>query len=68
MRKHDRHRIVPECRLDHLARVHRGAVDGTAEHLLVGDQAVPVVELCSAEHNSTYVQHVLMWSWITSAA
>lgn len=38
MRQDHCSRIDPQSFLDHLARVHRGAVDRATEHLLIGDQ------------------------------
>lgn len=50
VRKDDRCGVVRERLSQHFARVHAGAVDGAAEELFEGDQAVSFIEIKTAEN------------------
>ena len=55
-------RVARQGFLDHLARMHGGAIECAAEQLLALDEAMAVVELWGALHNWTYVLPEDMWS------
>ena len=48
MRQYDRGGIAGQRLLHYLARMHAGAVDGAAEQLIEGDQAMPIVQMQAA--------------------
>ena len=50
VRKDQRRGVVLQRLAHDLARMHAGAVDGAAEHLLEMDEPVTVVEVQAAEH------------------
>ena len=54
--------------LAYLAGINWGVVDGSGLEPLVADEVILGVELCGYLHNSTYVQHRKMWSWVAAAA
>ena len=55
-----RGRVVVQGAAHYLAGVHARAVDAAAEQLLVGEDAVAVVELCVSPHNWTNVRWKFM--------